>query len=218
MRPAPPFLRNKTRYLCVAWLLFGALAYASATDPAPKKLLIVGDSLSAGYGLQEGEGWVDLLREELRREKNIRVANDSISGDTTAGGLARLPDALRRERPDWVIIELGANDGLRGQSVQVMADNLNAMLGLIRESRAQPILFGMQLPPNYGASYTEEFARAFAQVAARSNTPFLPFFLSGIEYDLGMFQADRLHPNAQAQPHIKNNVRRFLDRLWAAGE
>ncbi|MGR3914309.1 MAG: arylesterase [Gammaproteobacteria bacterium] len=175
------------------------------------KLLIVGDSLSSGYGLPAGKGWVNLLAKRLR---DVDIVNDSISGDTTAGGAARLPAALRRARPDWVIIELGGNDGLRGGSLAAMKNNLRGMVDAVRAHGAKPVLFGMKLPPNYGLQYTRDFAQVYAQVAAESGAPLLPFFLRGLEDAPHLFQRDRIHPNAAAQPLIERNVREFLRELW----
>ncbi len=177
-------------------------------------ILVLGDSLSSGYGLQAGETWVELLARDLRRRgMAIDLVNASISGDTTAGGGARLPAALRRVRPDWVIIELGGNDGLRGSSLAAMEQNLLAMIRQTRQHGARPLLLGMRLPPNYGAKYTEGFERAYRQAAAATGTPLLPFFIAGIEDDFTLFQADRIHPNARAQGIIAENVGAFLRGL-----
>ncbi len=174
-------------------------------------ILVVGDSLSSGYGLGAGQDWVELLAADLnRRGMNIEIVNDSISGDTTAGGVARLPSALRRIRPQWVIIELGGNDGLRGSSLSAMRENLLKMVRLTRQQGATPLLLGMRLPPNYGQKYTAEFERVYQRVATTTNTPLLPLFIAGFEGNLAYFQADRIHPNAQAQPVIAQNVRAFL--------
>jgi len=177
-------------------------------------ILVVGDSLSSGYGLPGGQSWVDhLARDFDRRGLNVELVNDSISGDTTAGGAARLPDALRRIRPDWVIIELGGNDGLRGQSLQAMEQNLLNMVRTARREGANPALLGMRLPPNYGEKYTRGFEQVYRQVAADAEVPLLPFFIRGIENDPQMFLPDRIHPNAEAQTVIARNVGEFLRGL-----
>ncbi len=177
-------------------------------------ILVVGDSLSSGYGLQTGEVWVDLLAERFARQgANVHLVNDSISGDTTAGGAARLPDALRRIRPQWVLIELGGNDGLRGSSLAAMERNLLEMVRATRQQDARPLLLGMKLPPNYGTKYTREFEAVYQRVAARTDTPLLPLFIHGIESDPAMFQDDNIHPNAEAQAIIARNVEAFLRDL-----
>ena len=197
---------------------FAAVLLAAATGAAAntgagaaKKLLILGDSLSSGYGLRDGESWVALLAQNLR---GVEIINDSISGDTTAGGVARLPAVLQRVRPDWVIIELGGNDGLRGSSLGAMKKNLRGMVDAARAQGATPVLFGMRLPPNYGPRYTRDFERVYAEVAEESGAPLLPFFLRGLEDGLHWFQDDQIHPNAAAQPRIERNVREFLTELW----
>jgi len=192
----------------VALMLLGAAA-GQAGDKV--KLLIIGDSLSSGYGLRAGEGWVELLAESF---PGIDIVNDSISGDTTAGGAVRLPDALQRTQPHWVIIELGGNDGLRGISLDAMKSNLRSMVDAARAHGAKPVLFGMKLPPNYGPQYTRDFEQVYAQVAAESGAPLLPFFLRGLEDAPHLFQQDLIHPNAAAQPLIERNVREFLRELW----
>ena len=194
--------------LCAGLLISLAPVGHAGTETT---ILVVGDSLSAGYRLQAGEGWVDLLARDLGGE--INVINDSISGDTTAGGVARLPSALRRIRPDWVIIELGGNDGLRGNSLEALEQNLLKMVRLTRAQDAKPILLGMKLPPNYGEKYTAEFELVYQRVASATKTPLLPFFLHGIEDNPALFQTDGIHPNAEAQGIIMQNVRMFLATL-----
>ncbi|MGR3984408.1 MAG: arylesterase [Gammaproteobacteria bacterium] len=192
----------------VALMLLGAAA-GQAGDKV--KLLIIGDSLSSGYGLRAGEGWVELLATSF---PGIDIVNDSISGDTTAGGAVRLPDALQRTQPHWVIIELGGNDGLRGVSLDAMKSNLRGMVDAARAHGAKPVLLGMKLPPNYGPQYTRDFEQVYTQVAAESGAPLLPFFLRGLEDAPHLFQQDLIHPNAAAQPLIERNVREFLRELW----
>jgi len=177
-------------------------------------ILVLGDSLSSGYGLDGGASWVDhLARDFAARGAAVDFVNDSISGDTTAGGRARLPDALRRIRPDWVIIELGGNDGLRGQSLAAMKRNLLGMVESARAAGAKPALLGMRLPPNYGQRYTRGFERVYREVAAESGAPLLPFFIRGIADDITMFLPDRIHPNAEAQTIIARTVGEFLRAL-----
>ena len=184
---------------------------AAAAGKAQKQsILVVGDSLSAEYGLQRGSGWVALMTERLSRERPAAaVINASISGDTTAGGLARLPALLRQHRPALVILELGGNDALRGLPIDATRNNLVEMARLVKASGAKLMILGMQLPPNYGRSYGEQFAGLFAEVARSQGAALVPFVLKGVadipEAD-AMFQADRLHPLASAHPIILGNV------------
>ena len=174
------------------------------------RILVVGDSLSAEYGLQRGSGWVALLAKRLASEHpNASVVNASISGDTTAGGLARLPALLRQVQPGLVVIELGGNDALRGLPLATTRDNLAAMAKLAKASGAKVLIIGMQVPPNYGRSYGERFASLFADVARAEGAKLVPFMLAGVA-DIAdaqaMFQADRIHPLAKAHPIILDNV------------
>ncbi|HEX6929132.1 MAG TPA: arylesterase [Gammaproteobacteria bacterium] len=193
----------------VLWLIllvpvFPAVAEAPAGAPT---VLIVGDSLSAGYGLVPGEGWVSLLEKKLDAEGYPhRVVNASISGDTTRGALSRLPRALDVHDPDIVVIELGGNDGLRGFPPEVMQDNLAELIRLSRNAGADVLLLGMRLPANYGPAYTERFHQVFVDLASRTQVPFLPFFLDGVALRPEMMQADGIHPNAAAQPMLLENV------------
>ncbi len=171
-------------------------------------ILVLGDSLSAGYGLIAGEGWVDLLQRRLAEEGYPhRVVNASISGDTTRGGLARLPRALDVHRPSILIIELGGNDGLRGIPVGEFRSNLERMVALGRDAGARVLVAGIRLPPNYGPRYSEKFQEA--QAAAAGDAAFVPFILEGVALQPGMMQADGIHPTAAAQP-------RMLDNVWPA--
>lgn len=185
------------------------MVFLSVAAPAtPRTLLVLGDSLSAGYGLAPGLGWVDLLGKRLVSEGyEYRVVNASVSGETTSGGLERLPRALGLHRPDIVIVELGANDGLRGLPAAVTQNNLQKIIMLARQSGAKVLLVGMRIPPNYGPRYTQDFERTFAGIAKRFRVAFVPFFLESIASDPNSFQADGLHPNARAQPAM-------LDTVW----
>ncbi|MDE1943215.1 MAG: arylesterase [Betaproteobacteria bacterium] len=177
-------------------------------------LLVLGDSLSAGYGLAPGEGWVTLLQGRLTaRQMSWQVVNASISGDTTAGGLARLEDALRRDHPDWVLVELGANDGLRGLPLSAMRHNLDAIVTRARAHGARVLLIGMRLPPNYGPQYTEGFQRVYRDLASSRHLPLVPFLLDGVALDPALIQADQLHPTAEAQPRLLDNVWHVLAPL-----
>ncbi|PXW98048.1 acyl-CoA thioesterase-1 [Sphaerotilus hippei] len=180
-------------------------------------MLVVGDSLSAEYGLPRGTGWVALLQARLAQQKiDAEVINASISGDTTAGGRARLAAALARHQPTHVVIELGGNDALRGMPLQTTQANLAAMAREAKAARARVLLVGMQMPPNYGAQYGQEFSGLFAKVAQAEGTALVPFLLAGLSEDpdpLKWFQADRIHPNAAAHPRLLDNVWPVL-RPW----
>ncbi|MEP7139655.1 MAG: arylesterase [Caldimonas sp.] len=177
---------------------------------SPTRILVVGDSLSAEYGLARGSGWVALLDRRLARERHgIAVVNASISGDTTSGGLARLPALLREHRPGLVVLELGGNDALRGLSLDATRANLAAMTRLAKAAGAKVLILGMQLPPNYGRAYGDRFAALFADVARSEGAALVPFMLKGVA-DVpdseSLFQADRIHPVAAAHPTILANV------------
>lgn len=170
---------------------------------------MLGDSLSAGYGLTPGQGWVSLLQQRLEQRGDAwRVVNASISGDTTAGGRSRLPAALERHQPDVLLLELGANDGLRGLSLTAMKSNLNAMIEQARAAGAHVLLIGMQMPPNYGPRYIQGFSAIYAELAAQHDVPLVPFLLERVALDAGLMLSDNLHPNAQAQPLL-------LDTVWS---
>jgi len=178
--------------------------------PGTKTILILGDSLSAGYGIAVEQSWPALLQQRLEREKRpYIVANASISGETTAGGRARLDLALKRQQPTLLVLALGANDGLRGLPVAQMRANLQAMIRAAKKAGAQVLLVGMKLPPNYGAAYTRDFETTFVELAQEEKTALVPFLLEPIAADAAAFQADGLHPTAAAQPRI-------LGHLWPA--
>lgn len=182
-----------------------------------KTILVMGDSLSAEYGLARGTGWVALLATRLAQAKSpYTVVNASISGDTTSGGRSRLAALLKQHQPAIVVIELGGNDALRGLPLDMTADNLNAMTQAARAAGAQVLLLGMQMPPNYGADYGKRFAELYAKVAAAHKAALVPFFLKGIADDtdpLRWFQADRIHPLASAHPRLLDNVWPTLAKL-----
>lgn len=180
-------------------------------------VLVLGDSLSAEYGLARGTGWVALLEKRLAADKvNAKVVNASISGDTTAGARARLPALLKAHQPRVVVIELGSNDALRGLSLDMTAANLTAMTQAAQKSGAKVLLAGMQMPPNYGADYGKRFAEIFPQVAKAQGAALVPFLLKGVADApdaLKLFQADRIHPTAAAHPTILGNVWPELRKL-----
>jgi acyl-CoA thioesterase-1 len=177
----------------------------------PTRILIVGDSLSAEYGLKRESGWVALLKNALSStHPNTAIINASISGDTTSGGLTRLKVLLERTKPNIVLIELGANDALRGLPLEMTKNNLLAMVRMVKQSGANPIIAGMQIPPNYGREYSTAFKVLFEAVAKTESAALIPFFLEGIAEDPAMFQADTIHPNEKAQPILMKNVREIL--------
>ncbi|WP_353234731.1 arylesterase [Diaphorobacter ruginosibacter] len=182
----------------------------SASAAKPATILVVGDSISAEYGLARGTGWVALLEKRIAAEGiDARVVNASVSGDTTSGGRARLPALLKAHRPTHVILELGANDALRGLPLRNTEDNLSWMAEQAQKAGARVILAGMQLPPNYGAKYGEQFAAVFPTVARQRGAALVPFLLKGVADDpdpTRLFQSDRIHPSAQAQPLLLANV------------
>jgi acyl-CoA thioesterase-1 len=182
------------------------LAAASAYS-APKTVLVVGDSLSAEYGLARGSGWVALLDQRLKAEKiDASIVNASISGETTSGGRERLPALLGQYHPSIVVIELGANDGLRGLPVAAAEENLRSMVAMAHKDRAKVLLVGMRMPPNYGRAYTERFFGMYQQVSTETRSPLVPFMLEGVADKPALFQQDRLHPVAAAHPAILANI------------
>lgn len=191
-----------------AWLIGAALGLMVSGQAAlADTVLIVGDSISAAFGLDTRQGWVSLLEKRLLEQGyEHRVVNASISGDTSAGGAARLPALLAEHRPELVIIELGGNDGLRGQPPAQLQQNLAAMIDVSRASGAEVLLLGMRLPPNYGARYTGAFAQAFITLAEERQVPLVPFFLQGVGGVPGMMQGDGIHPAEKAQPILLENV------------
>ena len=201
----------------VCLLLWLALAPVLASASAPRKILVLGDSISAEYGMARGAGWVALLQKKLDAEKRPwQVVNASISGDTTAGGRARLAQLLAQHQPQVLIVELGGNDALRGLPLQQTQANLVAITDMAQKARAQVLLLGMQVPPNYGADYSRAFAQTFADVAKAKKTALVPFLLKGVgdvPESQKWFQSDRIHPNAQAQPLLLANVWPQLVRL-----
>jgi len=196
-----------------------AAVNAIAATPERDKLLVIGDSLSAAYGISVDDGWVALLADRLKAEDYpIDVVNSSISGDTSANGLSRLPTLLEDYQPTIVIIELGGNDGLRGLSLKNLKSNLSQMVTESQAVGASVLILGVQIPSNYGAAYTRLFAESFVQVAEAGNTSLVPFFLSGMETSLELFQQDGIHPSAEAQPLLLDNtwqeLKPILDRVY----
>ncbi|WP_101675651.1 arylesterase [Alloalcanivorax mobilis] len=169
-------------------------------------VLVLGDSISAAYGLEEAEGWVSLLRQRFESQcSGLPVNNASVSGETSDGGLTRLPRLLERHQPELVVIELGGNDGLRGLPPKRLAGNLSRMIELSREAGARVVLLGMRIPPNYGPAYTQLFEQAFTHTAREQDVPLVPFLLDGV-VEAGQLQGDGIHPTAAAQPRLLENT------------
>ena len=187
-------------------------AAAPGSEKPGRQLLIVGDSLSAEYGLGRGEGWVSLL-EARTAPKGWSIANASISGETTAGGLSRLPALLQRNRPQITVIELGANDALRGLSLAATDANLRKMVQLARQADSKPLLVGMMLPPNFGPAYAKQFSNMYRRIAQSEKIALVPFLLDGFADDLAWFQPDRIHPTARAQSRMLDNVWPVLSEM-----
>lgn len=201
--PRVPTLRG----IALAALLALAAIVPARAQPTAPVVLVVGDSVSAAYGLAPGTGWVDLLSARLAAERYPhRVVNASITGDTTAGGRARLPALLTRHRPAVVVFELGGNDGLRGGDLAATRDNLAAIVEEAQRAGAKPLIVGMKVPPNYGAAYARKFDALYVEVAKERKVPLVPFFFEGFGEKSELFQADRIHPNAAAQPLLLDNV------------
>jgi acyl-CoA thioesterase-1 len=189
------------------------LGSPAQAQKSPPVVLVVGDSLSAEYGLARGQGWVALLEKRLQpRYRHVQVVNASISGDTTSGGRSRIPALLRIHQPAVVVIELGGNDALRGLPLDVSRANLQAMIEASQQAGAKVLLVGMEMPPNYGARYAEQFRQLYVDLARQMRVPLVPFFLKGIADRpdaMDFFQSDRIHPNEVAQP-------KMLDNVWPA--
>ena len=192
-------------------------AQAPASAAQGETVLVVGDSLSAEYGLKRGTGWVPLLEKQLASEKkSASVVNASISGDTTSGGRSRLPALLAQHKPTVVVIELGGNDALRGLPLDMTEQNLSAMTQAAKKTGARVLLVGMQVPPNYGSAYAATFSGLFAKIAKAEKVALVPFFLKGVADaadPVAAFQADRIHPNEQSQPRMLANVWPELKKL-----
>lgn len=202
----------------VLWTVAAALSCTALVVPAaaacgePLRVLVFGDSLSAAYGVPQGEGWVDLLAKRLRAgEREASVINASVSGETTQGGVTRIEDALMRHAPNVLVLELGGNDALRGLPLARTKDNLARMVAAARAQGARVLLLGMRIPPNYGPEYTRGFEEMYRQLHEELQVPWVPFLLEGVALDAALMQDDGIHPNAAAQP-------RLLDTVWPALE
>jgi acyl-CoA thioesterase-1 len=195
-----------------------SIAYSStgtAISPVESTTIMVyGDSLSAGYGLPQKTGWVSMLKTQLEKQQAVyQIINASISGETTLGGLNRIEQALKRHHPNIVIVELGANDGLRGLPIKSIHDNLEAIVKACKQNKASILLVGMRLPPNYGTAYTKKFSAIYQQIAKRHELRLVPFLLAGFGDKPEYFQEDKMHPNKNAQEKILNNVWKVLHKM-----
>jgi len=204
------FVRSFKRYAVIMLGFFAICQISIAQTPAASspKILILGDSISAEYGIPRNMGWVALLEKRLSEKKlNYQVINSSISGETTIGGKQRITDLLQKHQPKIVVIELGGNDALRGLSLEQSRLNLESMVQEAKKNKAKVLLLGMKIPPNYGKDYSNQFEKLFEKVALKNQIPLVPFFLEKIAANSEMFQNDRIHPNQTAQPLL-------LDTMW----
>lgn len=200
------FNSHITKLLSLSLLLF-TFSLSSQAETRSSNILVYGDSLSAAYGLAPEQGWVALLQKRLQTQKTpYHVVNSSVSGETTSGGLARFEQTLKQHQPSVVMLELGANDGLRGLSVPEMRNNLSKMIKLAQNAKAQVILLGIMIPPNYGPRYTRDFKNVYPQLADEFKLKLVPFFLDGVAGKAAYIQEDGLHPNAIAQSKILENI------------
>ena len=200
-----------------AMLLAVASLASGSAHSASKTVLVLGDSLSAEYGLARGAGWVPLLEQRLHTSRiNASIVNASISGETTSGGRSRLQALLAKHKPNIVLIELGGNDALRGLPIAATEANLREMINAGKKANAKVILLGMQIPPNYGGDYAQRFANVYPKLAKEAKVGLVPFFLEGLQTRPDLFQQDRIHPAASAQPMLLNNVWPYLQPLLKA--
>ena len=190
-------------YLFLLLTFVTNLAFA---QPPAGKILVMGDSLSAGYGIDIQQAWVSLLKEELAKSHDIKIINASVSGETSSGGKTRLPALLDEHKPDLVTLELGGNDGLRGQPLKLLENNLQVMIDASKSSGAKVILAGMQIPPNYGQRYSNQFKDLYSNLAEKNQLGFIPFLLEGIGGKAELMQRDGIHPTAEAQAIIMENA------------
>ncbi|QPF31442.1 arylesterase [Acinetobacter lwoffii] len=202
-------LNQKTRLLPYFFLLSLCLLPLGVSA---KTIMILGDSLSAGYGIQPQQGWVHLLQKRLEQQypKQHKVVNASVSGETTSGALARLPKLLQTHRPDLVVIELGGNDGLRGQPPQMIQKNLASLVQQSQKAKAKVIVFGIKMPPNYGQAYSKAFENNYKVVSQQYKVKLLPFFMQGVAGNKTLMQKDLIHPNAKAQTILLNNAYPYI--------
>ena len=200
-------------YLFLLLTIVTSLVYAQNPTAGTTKILVMGDSLSAGYGIDIEQGWVNLLEKELTKKHAIQIINASVSGETSSGGNTRLPALLAEHKPDIVILELGGNDGLRGQPLKLLQKNLQSMIDASKKIEAKVLLAGMQIPPNYGARYSNQFKDLYPKLAEQNQLGLIPFLLEGIGGNETLMQRDGIHPTADAQPIIVKNVLPELEKL-----
>ena len=207
--------RAARKYLMSSCLFIGCLTASwSASAATEKTLLVFGDSLSAAYGIEINQGWVHLLQQKMQQTNpGWKVVNVSISGETTAGGLSRLQSTLDQYKPDLMLLELGANDGLRGTSLNSTKQNLEKMIQIAQDKKVKTVLFEMQIPPNYGPLYTRKFTQTFQELGKTYNLKTVPFFLDGVAGNSDLNQPDGIHPTARAQPKLLDNVWPTLEPL-----
>lgn len=206
-------MRKMKIYLFLLLTIVTNLACAQNATSTPTKILVMGDSLSAGYGIDIQQGWVSLLEQELAKNHSITMINASVSGETSSGGNNRLPALLSEHKPDIVILELGGNDGLRGQPLKLLEKNLQTMIDASRNANAKILLAGMQIPPNYGARYSNQFKELYGKLAQQNNISLIPFLLEGVGGNETLIQRDGIHPTADAQPFIVKNVLPELEKM-----
>ncbi|MBX9675500.1 MAG: arylesterase [Methylotenera sp.] len=198
----------------ISWVSVAVFALVASTAQAAQTIVVFGDSLSAAYGIQPNTGWVALLENKLKQQNNTyKVVNASISGETTSGGLTRFDQMLKMHQPNIVVIELGANDGLRGLNLNEMQSNLNSMITKAKAKNATVMLLGMKIPPNYGIQYTQKFSAIYNDLAQKYQLSLVPFFLDGVAGNRSLVQEDGLHPIAAAQPKLLENVWPMLESL-----
>lgn len=201
-------------HFLITWVTFILIALVASAAQAAQTIVIFGDSLSAAYGIQPNKGWVALLESKLKQQNSeYKVINASISGETTSGGLTRFDQMLKTHQPEIVVIELGANDGLRGLSLTEMQSNLNSMIAKAKAKNATVMLLGIKIPPNYGIQYTQKFSAIFATLAQKYKLNLVPFFLDGVAGNRKLIQDDGLHPNAVAQAKLLENIWPKLEGL-----
>ena len=197
------------------FLLLTFVTNLSFAQSSPLKILVMGDSLSAGYGIDIQQGWVNLLDKEISKTHNVEIINASVSGETSAGGKSRLPALLAEHKPDIIILELGGNDGLRGQPLKLLERNLQTMIDASKTAGATILIAGMQIPPNYGARYSNQFKSLYSTLAEKNESALIPFLLEGIGGNPELMQRDGIHPTAEAQPIIVKNVLPELQKILA---
>lgn len=208
------FIQDKLNALLIGVLMVVSMIFPSLAHSAPKTILVLGDSLSAEYGITRGSGWVALLEKRLSEKKlGFKVFNASVSGETSSGGKSRLNALLQEHRPHIVIIELGGNDALRGLDLKASESNFREMVKASLAAKAKVLLVGMKIPPNYGKTYGDQFFNLYAKIAKETSIPLVPFLLEGVAEQADLFQADRIHMKAEAHPRILENVWSKLEKM-----